>query len=176
MVESSATASEALLITLKSISMVIVVEHEGSQSALLRNSIELIQSSENWSHRQKLSNNVTKSPRSPSAIKEALLSWCQAKTRGYKNVAITNFSSSWADGMAFCALIHHFYPESFNFDELDAKNRAQNLKLAFETADKKADIMPLLEVEDMLAMGDKPDWKCIFTYVQCIYRQLRNQD
>ena len=31
---------------------------------------------------------------------------------------------------------------------------------------------PLLEVEDMLLMGDKPDWKCVFTYVQSFYRKF----
>jgi hypothetical protein len=29
-----------------------------------------------------------------------------------------------------------------------------------------------LEVEDMLMMGDKPDWKCVFTYVQSFYRKF----
>ena len=38
---------------------------------------------------------------------------------------------------------------------------------------EKGDVYPLLEVEDMLAMGEKPDWKCIFTYVQEMHRSLR---
>jgi len=53
----------------------------------------------------------------------------------FKNVSITNFSASWADGMAFCALIHHYYPDAFDFEKLDPKNRADNLRLAFETAE-----------------------------------------
>ena len=36
----------------------------------------------------------------------------------------------------------------------------------------KCDISPLLEVEDMLLMGNKPDWKCVFTYVQSFYRKM----
>lgn len=52
-----------------------------------------------------------------------------------QNVDIQNFSSSWADGMAFCALIHHFYPDSFDFKELDPKNRRRNLEIAFTTAE-----------------------------------------
>ena len=32
--------------------------------------------------------------------------------------------------------------------------------------------MPLLETEDMLMMKNKPDWKCVFTYVQSLYRHL----
>lgn len=41
-----------------------------------------------------------------------LLDWCRAKTRGYEHVDIQNFSSSWSDGMAFCALVHNFFPEA----------------------------------------------------------------
>jgi len=37
---------------------------------------------------------------------------------------------------------------------------------------EKSDISPLLDVEDMLMMGDKPDWKCVFTYVQSFYRKF----
>ncbi|KRX78489.1 Smoothelin-like protein 2, partial [Trichinella sp. T6] len=122
------------------------------------------------------SNKTTIIARSPSAIKEALLRWCQIKTKDYKNINITNFSSSWANGMAFCALIHHFYPDAFDFNALDPAQRKENLALAFQVAEKYGGIVPLLEVEDMLLMGDHPDYKCIFTYVQSFYRQLRNAD
>jgi hypothetical protein len=41
---------------------------------------------------------------------------------------------------------------------------------------EKADIYPLIEVEDMILMKNKPDWKCIFTYLQAIYRKLHDLD
>lgn len=114
--------------------------------------------------------------RSPSAIKTMLLEWTKAMTREYApKVEITNFSTSWNDGMAFCALIHHFYPEAFDFDSLDPKKRRKNFELAFDTAEKYADIAPLLDVEDMVRMK-KPDWKCVFTYVQSFYRKLKDHD
>jgi hypothetical protein len=31
---------------------------------------------------------------------------------------------------------------------------------------------PLLEVNDMIEMGDKPDWKCVFTYIQSLYKHF----
>lgn len=111
--------------------------------------------------------------RSPSAIKEMLLNWTKAMTAGYENVEVTNFSSSWNNGMAFCALIHHFYPESFDFARLDPKKRRANFTLAFNIAEKYADIAPLLDVDDMVKM-QKPDWKCVFTYVQSFYRKLND--
>lgn len=111
--------------------------------------------------------------RSPSAIKQMLLDWCKAMTREYEpKVSITNFSSSWNDGMAFCALIHHFFPKAFSFDELNPKARRANFTLAFDTAEKEADIAPLLDVEDMVRMKN-PDWKCVFCYVQSFYRRFR---
>lgn len=48
---------------------------------------------------------------------------------------MTNFSSSWADGMAFCALIHRFAPEAFDFNMLDPRNRRGNFELAFKVAE-----------------------------------------
>jgi len=30
----------------------------------------------------------------------------------------------------------------------------------------------LIETDDMLYMGAKPDWKVVFTYVQSLYRHL----
>jgi hypothetical protein len=40
---------------------------------------------------------------------------------------------------------------------------------------EKAGIAPLLDVEDMVIMR-KPDWKCVFTYVQSVYRRFKDQD
>lgn len=38
---------------------------------------------------------------------------------------------------------------------------------------EKAGIAPLLDVEDMVVMR-RPDWKCVFTYVQSIYRRFHS--
>ena len=48
---------------------------------------------------------------------------------------MTNFSTCWNDGLAFCALIHNFYPEAFEFDKLEARNRRYNFTLAFKAAE-----------------------------------------
>jgi len=111
--------------------------------------------------------------RSPSSAKEVILTWIQERTKNYSNINVTNFSSSWSDGLAFCALIHYYYPEAFDYDKLEAKNRRYNFELAFKTAEDYADICPLLDVEDMVLML-KPDWKCVFTYVQSFYRRFRH--
>lgn len=109
----------------------------------------------------------------PSNIQKRVLEWCQAQTKSYKNVKITNFSSSWADGLAFCALIHSFLPDAFDYDKLNGTNRRQNFELAFETANQRANIAPLLEVSDMINMGNKPDDKCVYTYVSTIFTRFQ---
>nr|XP_033474989.1 smoothelin isoform X3 [Epinephelus lanceolatus] len=111
-----------------------------------------------------------------NSIKQMLLDWCRAKTRSYEHVDIQNFSSSWSNGMAFCALVHNFFPESFDYSSLSPSNRRQNFEVAFSTAETYANCMPLLEVEDMMIMGNKPDSKCVFTYVQSLVNHLRRYE
>ncbi|XP_060699525.1 smoothelin isoform X4 [Hemiscyllium ocellatum] len=106
-----------------------------------------------------------------NSIKQMLLDWCRAKTRGYEHVTIQNFSSSWSDGMAFCALVHNFFPEAFDYSELNPNNRRHNFEVAFKMAEKHADCPQLLDVEDMVRMKE-PDWKCVYTYIQEYYRCL----
>ena len=53
----------------------------------------------------------------------------------FQNVNVTNFSTCWNDGIAFCALIDNFYPEAFEFDKLDSRNRRYNFTLAFDVAE-----------------------------------------
>ncbi|NWH51457.1 SMTL2 protein, partial [Fregata magnificens] len=110
---------------------------------------------------------------SASSIKQILLDWCRSKTIGYKHIDLQNFSSSWNDGMAFCALVHSFFPEAFDYNKLDPANRKQNFELAFTMAEKMAHCDRLIEVDDMMVMGRKPDPMCVFTYVQSLYNHLR---
>lgn len=45
-----------------------------------------------------------------SGAQEDLLHWCQQQTAGYPGVHVTNLSSSWADGLALCALVNRLRP------------------------------------------------------------------
>lgn len=40
-----------------------------------------------------------------------LLEWCKEVTKDYPGVKVTNLTTSWRNGMAFCAVIHHYQPE-----------------------------------------------------------------
>jgi len=45
------------------------------------------------------------------ALSKELLSWGKEVTKGYRGVKVTNMTTSWRNGMAFCAVIHRFHPE-----------------------------------------------------------------
>uniref|UniRef100_H0VXQ8 Smoothelin like 2 n=1 Tax=Cavia porcellus TaxID=10141 RepID=H0VXQ8_CAVPO len=111
---------------------------------------------------------------SASSIKQILLEWCRSKTLGYQHVDLQNFSSSWSDGMAFCALVHSFFPDAFDYNALSPTQRQKNFELAFTMAENLANCERLIEVEDMMVMGRKPDPMCVFTYVQSLYNHLRH--
>ncbi|XP_044127374.1 LOW QUALITY PROTEIN: spectrin beta chain, erythrocytic-like [Bufo gargarizans] len=101
------------------------------------------------------------------SAKDALLLWCQMKTAGYPNVNVTNFTSSWKDGLAFNALIHRHRPELINFEKLKKSNAKYNLENAFNVADRQLGITQLLDPEDVYT--ENPDEKSIITYVVAFY-------
>jgi actinin alpha len=100
------------------------------------------------------------------SAKEALLLWCQKKTKGYNNVDVKNFTRSFQDGLAFCALIHKHRPDLLDFDSLDPNDKIGNLNKAFDVADKHLDVAKLLDAEDVVNIGDE---KSIITYVAALY-------
>lgn len=51
---------------------------------------------------------VNLSERTPG---QDLLEWCKEVTNDYPGVKVTNLTTSWRNGMAFCAVIHHHEPE-----------------------------------------------------------------
>lgn len=67
--------------------------------------------------------------------RNALLKWCQNKTVGYRNIDITNFSSSWNDGLALCALLHTYLPDRVPYDSLTPQEKRRNFSLAFNAAE-----------------------------------------
>nr|XP_057911997.1 spectrin beta chain, erythrocytic isoform X2 [Doryrhamphus excisus] len=101
------------------------------------------------------------------SAKDALLLWCQMKTAGYPNVNITNFTTSWKDGMAFNALIHKHRPDLVDYNNLKRSNPTHNLHNAFNVAEKQLGVAKLLDPEDVFT--ENPDEKSIITYVVAFY-------
>eukprot|EP01114_Cavostelium_apophysatum_P014749 TRINITY_DN38_c0_g3_i1.p2 TRINITY_DN38_c0_g3~~TRINITY_DN38_c0_g3_i1.p2 ORF type:complete len:624 (-),score=257.07 TRINITY_DN38_c0_g3_i1:2085-3956(-) len=108
------------------------------------------------------------------SAKEALLLWCQKKTKGYNHVNVRDFSASWRDGLALAALIHHHRPDLIDFDSLQQENHKDNLRLCFDVAKKDLGIEPLLDVEDVDV--ERPDDKSIMTYISEFYHKFTSQN
>ena len=102
----------------------------------------------------------------------ALQIWCRRVTDSYENVNILNMDSSWRDGLAFCALIHHFRPSLIDYDSLSL---LENNTLAYKVAEDELGIPSLLDPEDMLDT-DVPDRFSIVTYVSQFYHLLKDED
>lgn len=98
------------------------------------------------------------------SAKEGLLLWCQRKTACYDDVRVTDFSSSWNDGLAFCALLDIHRPDLIDFDELDKNDSRGNMQKAFDIASQEIGIPDLLDVEDVCDVA-KPDERSLMTYI-----------
>ncbi|KAG7460594.1 hypothetical protein MATL_G00200370 [Megalops atlanticus] len=102
--------------------------------------------------------------------RNSLLRWCQSRTQGYENIDITNFSSSWADGLAFCALYHTYLPTHIPYSGLNPESKRENLSLAFQTGESVG-VSATLTIEEMLR-EEGPDWQRVLGYVESIYRHF----
>uniref|UniRef100_A0A8C1ZHA8 Dystrophin n=1 Tax=Cyprinus carpio TaxID=7962 RepID=A0A8C1ZHA8_CYPCA len=100
-----------------------------------------------------------------------LLSWVRQSTKNYKDSNVVNFSSSWADGFAFNALIHSHRPELFNWSVVEQQDNAtERLDHAFNVAEKSLGIERLLDPEDVATAH--PDKKSIIMYVTSLFQVL----
>jgi len=110
------------------------------------------------------------------SAKQGLLLWCQKKTQPYKpKVHIENFTSSWQDGLGFCALIHRHRPDLISMEGRDSSTAVQNLTDAFEIAERDLGIAKLLDVSDLVDVA-RPDEKSVMTYVAQYYRYFSSLD
>ncbi|KAK2031893.1 hypothetical protein LX32DRAFT_583887 [Colletotrichum zoysiae] len=96
--------------------------------------------------------------------KEGLLLWCQRKTACYDEVEVRDFSGSWNDGLAFCALLDIHRPDLIDYDALDKSDHRGNMQMAFDIAHKEIGIPKLLDVEDVCDVA-KPDERSLMTYI-----------
>uniref|UniRef100_A0A672MV72 Dystrophin n=1 Tax=Sinocyclocheilus grahami TaxID=75366 RepID=A0A672MV72_SINGR len=100
-----------------------------------------------------------------------LLSWVRQSTKNYKDISVVNFSSSWANGFAFNALIHSHRPELFNWSVVEQQDNAiERLDHAFNVAEKSLGIDRLLDPEDVAIAH--PDKKSIIMYITSLFQVL----
>ncbi|XP_059961418.1 EH domain-binding protein 1-like protein 1 isoform X5 [Mesoplodon densirostris] len=105
----------------------------------------------------------SQAPPAPVSFSQSLLEWCQEVTTGYRGVCITNFTTSWRNGLAFCAILHRFYPDKIDFASLDPLSIKQNNKQAFDGF-AALGVSRLLEPADMVLLS-VPDKLIVMTYL-----------
>ncbi|XP_064833923.1 F-actin-monooxygenase MICAL2 isoform X3 [Oncorhynchus masou masou] len=101
-----------------------------------------------------------------------LLTWCQKQTEGYRNVSVTDLTTSWQSGLALCALIHRFRSHLIEFDSLNEEDSANNLQLACDLAEREFGIRPFTTGVEMAA-GQEPDKTRMVTYLSKFYELFR---
>ncbi|XP_017147881.1 EH domain-binding protein 1 isoform X4 [Drosophila miranda] len=92
-----------------------------------------------------------------------LLEWCKEVTKDYPNVKVTNLTTSWRNGMAFCAIIHHFVPDLIDMTKLSAHDVVGNCRIAFDAAESLG-IPRVIEPRDMNLLT-VPDKLAVMTYL-----------
>ena len=102
----------------------------------------------------------------------ALQLWCVKVTADYPNVSITDLSTSFRDGLAFNAIIHHFRPHLFDYYSLKPNAVLENNAHAFKMAEEQLQIPALLDPEDM----EDPDKLSVATYLQQFYHVFKSED
>ncbi|KAL6098833.1 ehbp1l1 [Pungitius sinensis] len=105
---------------------------------------------------------------------QSLLQWCQNITNGYRGVKVTNFSTSWRNGLAFCSILHHFHPDKVDFDQLHSNDIKLNNKKAFDGFEALG-ISRLLEPSDMVLLS-VPDRLIVMTYLSQIRSHFTHQE
>ncbi|XP_072614528.1 EH domain-binding protein 1-like protein 1 isoform X9 [Vulpes vulpes] len=105
----------------------------------------------------------TPAPPAQVSSSQSLLEWCQEVTAGYRGVRVTNFTTSWRNGLAFCAILHRFHPDKIDYASLDPLNIKQNNKQAFDGF-AALGVSRLLEPADMVLLS-VPDKLIVMTYL-----------
>ncbi|TFK00171.1 protein scribble-like protein [Platysternon megacephalum] len=101
-----------------------------------------------------------------------LLTWCQKQTEGYRNIHVTDLTTSWRSGLALCAIMHRFRPDLIDFDSLNEEDVVENNQLVFDIAEREFGIPPVTTGKEMASAGE-PDKLSMVMYLSKFYELFR---
>ena len=107
--------------------------------------------------------------------KQRLKAWCQERATSY-GIKINNFSRSWKNGRAFCAIVYSACPSvsALRPENTKSLKASKRLQLAFDTAHVRLGVEPILEPEDITDLP-RPDEKCVVLYVSMLHRAISSR-
>lgn len=99
--------------------------------------------------------------------REALLRWAKKTTDKYPGVHISDFTSSWRDGMGFSALVHRNRPDLIDWRNIREINNRERLERAFTVMHNEFNVPKLLDPCDVDT--NAPDERSMITYISTLY-------
>nr|XP_055047026.1 protein-methionine sulfoxide oxidase mical3b isoform X4 [Misgurnus anguillicaudatus] len=102
-----------------------------------------------------------------------LLSWCQEQLKGYVNVYVTDFTTSWRSGLALCALIHRYRPDLIDFASLKEKEAEFNGQLGMTVVEQEFGICPIMTGKEMSTL-EESDSLCMVMYLSQLHELLKD--
>uniref|UniRef100_A0A1A7WJZ8 EH domain binding protein 1 n=1 Tax=Iconisemion striatum TaxID=60296 RepID=A0A1A7WJZ8_9TELE len=105
---------------------------------------------------------------------QSLLVWCREVTKNYRGVKITNFTTSWRNGLAFCAILHNFRQDIIDYKSLNPQDIKENNKKAYDGF-ASLGISRLLEPSDMVLLAI-PDKLTVMTYLYQIRAHFSGEE
>ena len=115
----------------------------------------------------------------PRLTRSPLLnSWTGARSRSSRTTTVDNFTTSFSDGLALCALITAYRPLLFNVATLDERHKTANTRKAFAIAKASVELEPpALDLDDLagIAENDNVMKKVIMNYVANLKKRLESK-
>jgi len=101
----------------------------------------------------------------------ALLNWIKDLVSLYKSVDVVDFTNSFSDGLALCALIHSFDPDLINFHNLNSMRRNDNIRQALTICSKNFQIPIYFDTSDF----DELDESSMIIYLSFLYERVNKK-
>ena len=71
-------------------------------------------------------------------------------------------------------MVHHFFPDAFDFAQLSPSHPEENFKLALQIAHERAGIARVLDISELLVNDRVPNTKSLVTYLHLFKLKMKD--